>query len=295
MQSVDAPLGLQPRGALAEVPADLARHGFAILKSPLPYFDDLSRVYDLASEFFSQPNDWKRQFRKLDRLDQPRGHTYFGPPGALSDFRAERKESWNCGAPPSDAIDAETPWPEEMPSFRESLERLHETMVALAGAVVAQCEEWLKRPPASLGRLLSRNGSFLRVLRYPAVPASLVGPQIERTSAHEDTSLLTVMACPTADGLEIRDPVTGWITVHASPGQMIVNVGELLSHVTNAALPSVAHRVRTSTGQERMSIALFAMPERSARIPRYGASATAIGDYTAGDYLDERLPKLPRY
>jgi isopenicillin N synthase-like dioxygenase len=72
-----------------------------------------------------------------------------------------------------------------------------------------------------------------------------------------------------------------------SPGQLIVNIGDMLQEATGGYLPSTSHRVATPDAEQpavsRMSLPLFLHPR-----PDVVLSLR----YTAGEYLMQRLDEL---
>ena len=77
--------------------------------------------------------------------------------------------------------------------------------------------------------------SMLRVLHYPPVPA---GRSVLRAAPHEDINLLTLLPAADGPGLELQLRSGDGISVPHSPGQLIVNIGDMLQEVTGGYLPS---------------------------------------------------------
>ena len=126
--------------------------------------------------------------------------------------------------------------------------------------------------------------SMLRVLHYPPVP---VGQSVLRAAPHEDINLLTLLPAADGPGLELQRRSGEWISVPHSPGQLIVNIGDMLQEATGGYLPSTSHRVATPDSEQpavsRMSLPLFLHPRPDVVLsPRY----------TAGQYLLQRLDEL---
>ena len=126
--------------------------------------------------------------------------------------------------------------------------------------------------------------SMLRVLHYPPVPT---GRSVLRAAPHEDINLLTLL--PTADGpgLELQLRSGEWISAPHSPGQLIVNIGDMLQEATGGYLPSTSHRVATPDSEQpavsRMSLPLFLHPR---------PDVVLSSRYTARQYLMQRLDEL---
>ena len=126
--------------------------------------------------------------------------------------------------------------------------------------------------------------SMLRVLHYPPVP---VGRTVLRAAPHEDINLLTLLPAADGPGLELRLRSGEWVSVPHSPGQLIVNIGDMLQEATGGYLPSTSHRVATPDAEQpavsRMSLPLFLHPRPDVVLsPRY----------TARQYLMQRLDEL---
>ena len=126
--------------------------------------------------------------------------------------------------------------------------------------------------------------SMLRVLHYPPVPT---GRSVLRAAPHEDINLLTLLPAADGPGLELQLRSGEWISVPHSPGQLIVNIGDMLQEATGGYLPSTSHRVATPDSEQpavsRMSLPLFLHPR---------PDVVLSSRYTARQYLMQRLDEL---
>ena len=126
--------------------------------------------------------------------------------------------------------------------------------------------------------------SMLRVLHYPPVPT---GRSVLRAAPHEDINLLTLLPAAAGPGLELQLRSGEWISVPHSPGQLIVNIGDMLQEATGGYLPSTSHRVATPDTEQpavsRMSLPLFLHPR---------PDVVLSSRYTARQYLMQRLDEL---
>ena len=126
--------------------------------------------------------------------------------------------------------------------------------------------------------------SMLRVLHYPPVT---VGQSVLRAAPHEDINLLTLLPAADGPGLELQLCSGEWISVPHSPGQLIVNIGDMLQEATGGYLPSTSHRVATPDTEQpatsRMSLPLFLHPR---------PDVVLSSRYTARQYLMQRLNEL---
>ena len=126
--------------------------------------------------------------------------------------------------------------------------------------------------------------SMLRVLHYPPVPT---GRSVLRAAPHEDINLLTLLPAADGPGLELQLRSGEWVSVPHSPGQLIVNIGDMLQEATGGYLPSTSHRVATPDTEQpavsRMSLPLFLHPR---------PDVVLSSRYTARQYLMQRLDEL---
>ncbi|CAK9133842.1 unnamed protein product [Ilex paraguariensis] len=154
----------------------------------------------------------------------------------------------------------ENKWPSLPPSCRE--------LVAEYGKeVVKLCENLMKVLSVNLG--LGEDylqqafggddvGACLRVNFYPKCPQ----PDLTLgLSSHSDPGALTLLL-PDDDvsGLQVRQG-DNWITVKPVPNAFIVNIGDQIQVLSNAAYKSVEHRVIVNSVKERVSLAFFYNPK----------------------------------
>jgi len=134
------------------------------------------------------------------------------------------------------------------------------------------------------GMIQGSEQSMLRVLHYPPIPA---GVPVLRAAPHEDINLLTLLPAADGPGLELKVRSGEWVAVPHSPGQLIVNIGDMLQEATGGYLPSTSHRVatpgKTEDAVSRMSLPLFLHPR---------PNVVLSSRYTAGQYLMQRLDEL---
>jgi isopenicillin N synthase-like dioxygenase len=113
--------------------------------------------------------------------------------------------------------------------------------------------------------------------------------------------LITLLVGASADGLQILTREGDWVPVTALPGQIVVNVGDMLQRLTNNRLRSTTHRVvnppRELWHTSRFSIPFFLHPQSHVSLACLEhcvdeANPKAYDDITAGAYLDERLREI---
>lgn len=128
--------------------------------------------------------------------------------------------------------------------------------------------------------------TLLRVLYYPALSGG-EAPDAVRAGAHEDINLITVLPASNEAGLEVKDRDGQWLAVPCDPGQLVINVGDMLQEASGGYFPSTTHRVVNPEGEARdrarLSLPLFLHPRPDVVLSeRYSADA----------YLKERLREL---
>jgi len=149
---------------------------------------------------------------------------------------------------------------------------------SLPASISAQLSEPLR------DMIVDSEQTMLRVLPYPPIPD---GQPVLRAAPHEDINLLTLLPAADGPGLELQLPEGEWISVPQQPGQLIVNIGDMLQEATGGFLPSTTHRVATPDvshqSASRMSLPLFLHPRPDVVLSER---------YSAQQYLRQRLNEL---
>ena len=175
-------------------------------------------------------------------------------------------------------------------TLRTDLDAHFSAAVALGATLLGYIAHSL---PASISAQLSEplrdmivdsEQTMLRVLHYPPIPD---GQPVLRAAPHEDINLLTLLPAADGPGLELQLPEGEWISVSQQPGQLIVNIGDMLQEATGGFLPSTTHRVATPDvshqSASRMSLPLFLHPRPDVVLSER---------YSAQQYLRQRLNEL---
>jgi len=92
-----------------------------------------------------------------------------------------------------------------------------------------------------------------------------------------------------------------WLSINAGPGQIVVNVGDMLQRLTNGRLRSTTHRVINPPKEKwhlpRLSIPFFLHPKPDVSLAVLDECIDEdhpkqFDDITAGGYLRERLIEI---
>lgn len=152
---------------------------------------------------------------------------------------------------------------------------------------------------------------LFRIFNYPALPESSVpkgaaAPTAWSVAEHTDYGLLTILGQDEAGGLEVRSPA-GWVAAPPLPGSFVCNLGDMLERMTGGHYRSTPHRVRNSSGRDRLSFPFFFDPDFEAEVrpidphanatqgvhasPSWDGISVHAFQGTYGDYLLNKVSK----
>lgn len=173
--------------------------------------------------------------------------------------------------------------------------RLEKTAQVLLQAIAL----YLNLEPSFFDPYILGGNSILRAIHYP--PIIEAPKDAERAAAHGDINLITLLMGAQGGGLQVLNRQNQWIEAVAEPDELIVNIGDMLSRLTNNRLPSTVHRVvnppKEEWGNPRYSLPFFMHP--IPQMPLNCLSQTIdkehpkkYEDITAGEFLNQRLIAL---
>ena len=233
-----------------------------------------------------------------------RGYTSFGKEHAKGSMAGDLKEFWQFGqiVSDNDFIKEEYPdnlWVDEVPGFNEVGIQAYRAFERSGSHLLRAIALYLKLPEDYFETKIHNGNSILRAIHYPPIqgdPKSAL-----RAEQHEDINLITLLVGASADGLEVLSRQDEWVPVTALPGQIVVNVGDMLQRLTNDVLRSTTHRVvnppRELWGTSRYSIPFFLHPRSDMKLDCLPQCVNfdnprKYDNITAGEYLDERLVEI---
>lgn len=265
-------------GAAKHFVQSLRETGFGVLRNhPIPA-GLVASIYQHWLAFFS--NEEKHTWR----YDQGRQDGYF-PPDVSETAKGytvkDLKEYYHV-----------YPWGRIPETLRDEIldyyRRAEEVASTLLGWVEQQTPPEVARhfrEPLS-NMIQDSQQTLLRVLHYPPLHGG-EQPGAVRAAAHEDINLLTVLPAANEPGLEVCGADGAWQAVPCDPGQLIINVGDMLQEVSQGYFPSTTHRVVNPRGEaryhSRLSLPLFLHPRPEVELS---------DRHTADSYLKERLREL---
>jgi isopenicillin N synthase-like dioxygenase len=276
--------------------------GFAVIADHGVPQELIDRAEDKARAFFALPEDIKRHYA----LGQggARGYTPFGIETAKGAAAHDLKEFWHVGrelddAHPFRAMMAANVWPDEVPGFKKTFLELYATLDRTGIKILRAIARFLGIDEEYFTDTVRDGNSVLRMLHYP--PQSEPTGQHIRAGAHEDINTITLLLGAEEAGLELKTRDGRWIPVSPRPGELVVNIGDMLQRLTNGRLRSTPHRV-VNPDPDRASHSRYSMPFFLHFRPDFLIEALpgTVGEgeapkwppITAHEYLSERLREI---
>ena len=111
------------------------------------------------------------------------------------------------------------------------------------------------------------------------------------TPIHTDSGFLTLLSTFNYPGLQVNTNDDVYKSVKPRPNTIVVNLGDMLSRITNYTLKATKHRV-LDIGVERFSSPFFFEPRYAAEIPtvlKEGLDDPDTEKLVYGDWLIERI------
>jgi isopenicillin N synthase-like dioxygenase len=278
-------------------------YGFAIIADHGIPEELIHRAEEKAKAFFALPDEVKRKYL-IEGSGGARGYTPFGIETAKGARAHDLKEFWHVGRdlPPGHAFRNHMPdnvWPSEVPSFKDTFQELYASFDRAGLEILKAIARFLEIDEDYFIDTVRDGNSVMRLLHYPPIegePGSHV-----RAGAHEDINTITLLLGAEEAGLELQTKDGRWIPVSPKPGELVVNIGDMLQRLTNGQLRSTSHRVvnppRERWGHSRYSMPFF-LHFRSDFLIEALPGTVPAGEQpkwppiTANDYLQKRLREI---
>lgn len=258
-----------------------------------------------ARAFFSLPEKEKRE---IEMTRGGRAWRGWFPVGAeLTSGAADRKEGLYFGA----ELPAGHPLPLHGPNlFPRRVPELRPLTLSYLDELSRVAQEVLRGVALSLGLApdyfaagYTANPTVLfRIFHYPPAPPADTGWGV---GEHTDYGLLTLLAQDDNGGLQVHTP-DGWLDAPPVPDTFVCNVGDMLERLTGGWYRSTPHRVRNTSGRDRLSFPFFFDPDFTAEVPplpdraatapdghrRWDNASPLAFEGTYGDYLTAKVAKV---
>ena len=186
------------------------------------------------------------------------------------------------------------PWGKIPPELHATSYNLFLALNGLAAQLLQWIEDFLPKPISQQlsiplkQMIIDSPNTLLRILHYPPLPENIEKNAV-RAAPHEDINLITLLPAATAPGLEVKDTAGNWHAVTCDPGNIVVNVGDMLQMCTQFYYKSTTHRVTNPSLAEngsRFSMPLFLHPRKEVALSK---------EFTAVEYLHQRLREIGIY
>ena len=159
----------------------------------------------------------------------------------------------------------------------------------------------LDMPEDQFASWIDRHFSIMSCHHYPALTEAPARGQL-RTGAHTDFGALTILAMAAEKGgLEVRMQDGRWSSVVVSPGELVVNLGDMMARWTNDRWKSTLHRVANPPAlrdamSRRQSIGYFMHPNFDAKFACFPTCRDAEADplyptIIAGEHIAAKIEK----
>ncbi len=264
---------------------------------------EIDNLYDEVKQFFSLDVDTKYSYEDKELAGQ-RGYTSFGREHAKGSDAPDLKEFYQWGQTVTDEDPIKDEYPnnimvDKRPSFGPTLRSAYEKFEESGNHLLRAIAVYLELPEDYFDAKIKNGNSILRAIHYP--PITEEPKNAIRAEQHEDIDLITLLIGASADGLQLLTKDNEWLAINAGPGEIVVNVGDMLQRLTNNRLKSTTHRVvnppREKWGSSRYSIPFFLHPRSEMDLTCLNSCISddrpkAYSDMTAGEYLDERLREI---
>lgn len=234
--------------------------GFAVVADHGIPQELIARAEEMSRAFFALPEKLKRGYF-VEGGGGARGYTPFGTEVAKDQTVHDLKEFWHIGRelpdghPFSPFMDANI-WPDEIAGFRDCYLELFAAFDKAGRRILEAIARYLELQPDFFVNTVRDGNSVLRLIHYPPVPED--SPAV-RAAAHEDINTITLLIGAEEAGLELLDKQGNWRPVTPKPGELAVNIGDMLQRLTNNRLPSTTHRV-VNPAPERRGHSRYSMP-----------------------------------
>ena len=262
--------------------------------------DDL---YKEIHSFFKLSNKIKSSYEIKGGGGQ-RGYTGFGKEHAAGRSIGDLKEFWHFGQDLYTKPYLKNRYPEniivkELEGFNKIGNLVFLKLEKTAKIILQALALYLKLDEYYFDEFIDGGNSILRAIHYPAITEP--PKEAERAAAHGDINLITLLIGAQGGGLQVLNRQNQWIDAIAKPDELMINIGDMLSRLTNNKLPSTVHRVvnppKETWGSSRYSLPFFMHP--SPEMPLNCIPQTVekdnpkkYQDILAGEFLHQRLVDL---
>ncbi|MGJ8713980.1 MAG: isopenicillin N synthase family dioxygenase [Maribacter stanieri] len=277
--------------------------GFVALSGHFLSDELVDSLYAEIKDFFNLPSEVKDGYQ-IEGIGGQRGYTSFGKEHAKGRKEGDLKEFWHFGqyVEDNDALEKEYPanvMVKELPQFNKVGKETYKMLEKTAKYVLRALALHLNLDEFYFDEFIKNGNSILRPIHYP--PITSEPKNAVRAAAHGDINLITLLMGAHGKGLQVQNHEGEWVDAIAKPDQLMINVGDMLSRLTNNKLLSTIHQVvnppKELWGTSRYSVPFFMHPVSEMPLNCLEncideEHPKLYTDITAGEFLHERLIEL---
>ena len=260
-------------------------------------------LYAEIKAFFDLPDDVKDGYQ-IEGIGGQRGYTSFGKEHAKGRKEGDLKEFWHFGQYVEDNDKLEKEYPanvivKELPEFNKVGKETYKMLEKTAKYVLRALALHLNLDEFYFDNFIKNGNSILRPIHYPPIKSE--PKNAVRAAAHGDINLITLLMGAHGKGLQVQNHEGEWVDAIAKPDELMINVGDMLSRLTNNKLLSTIHQVvnppKELWGTSRYSVPFFMHPVSEMPLNCLencidDEHPKLYEDITAGEFLHERLIEL---
>ena len=277
--------------------------GFVALRGHFLKEQLIEKLYGEIKSFFDLPLATKKQY-EIPGIGGQRGYVSFGKEAAKGRKEGDLKEFWHFGQYVDETSKYANQYPKnvhvhELKEFNEVGKQTYQMLEKTAKYVLHSLALHLKLEATYFDKYIKNGNSILRPIHYPPIQTAPKGA--ERAAAHGDINLITLLMGAQGKGLQVQDHNGNWIDAVAAPDEIIINVGDMLSRLSNNKLKSTIHRVvnppKELWGSSRYSIPFFMHPIAEMKLDVLEncideKNPKKFEAITAGEFLNQRLKEI---
>lgn len=277
--------------------------GFVALSGHFLSEELVDDLYKEIKTFFNLPKEVKDTY-EIGGIAGQRGYTSFGKEHAKGRKEGDLKEFWHFGQYVTDNVKLAAEYPnnvivKESPKFNDIGKETYKMLEKTAKYTLRALALHLKLDENYFDEYIKNGNSILRPIHYP--PIMSAPKNAVRAAAHGDINLITLLMGSHGRGLQVKNHKDEWVDAIATPDQLMINVGDMLSRLSNNKLKSTIHQVvnppKELWGTSRYSIPFFMHPISEMSLNCLDncideSHPKQFEDITAGEFLHERLIEL---
>jgi len=287
---------------ITEIGSAFENIGFVALSGHFLSDALVADLYEEIKRFFNLPQP--KDAYEIDGIGGQRGYTSFGKEHAKGRKEGDLKEFWHFGqyVENNDVLAKEYPdnvTVTELSNFNAVGKETYKMLEKTAKYVLRALALHLDLEETYFDEYIRNGNSILRPIHYP--PITSEPKNAVRAAAHGDINLITLLMGAHGKGLQVKNHKGEWVDAIAKPDQLMINVGDMLSRLSNNRLKSTIHQVvnppKELWGTSRYSIPFFMhpiseMPLNCLENCIDEEHPKQFEDISAGEFLHERLIEL---